>query len=174
MNTSASPQASTAAPSGLAWSDELLTGDARTDHTHQEFVDLVNATTAAAPADKLIVYQQLVAHTVEHFGQEERWMLACGIAPDYCHFSQHKNVLDVMKEVERRALAGETEYIGSMIEALVEWFPGHANSMDAGLVAFLQEKGYDTSAEAFHAGPPKGSDEATLACTHHAPGESCA
>ncbi|MDF3823205.1 hypothetical protein P3G55_25170, partial [Leptospira sp. 96542] len=62
-------------------------------------------------------------------------------------------------------------------EALVEWFPGHANSMDAGLVAYLQEKGYDTSAEAFHAGPPKAGEAgeaATLACTHHAPGESCA
>jgi hemerythrin len=161
-------------PNTLSWSDELALGDARTDHTHQEFVDLVNATTAAAPADKLIVYQQLVAHTVEHFGQEERWMLACGIQPDFCHFSQHKNVLDVMKEVERRALTGETEYIGSMIEALVEWFPGHANSMDASLVAYLQEKGYDTSEEAFHAGPPKASDEATLACNHHAPGDACA
>ncbi len=161
----------TISPNTLAWSDELALGDERTDHTHQEFIDLVNATTAASPADKLIVYQQLVAHTVEHFGQEERWMLACGIAPDFCHFTQHKNVLDVMKEVERRALNGELEYIGSMIEALVEWFPGHANSMDAGLVAYLQEKGYDTSEEAFHKGTPQSAAE--LACSHHAPGEAC-
>jgi hypothetical protein len=64
-----------------------------------------------------------------------------------------------------------------MIEALVEWFPGHANSMDASLVAYLQEKGYDTSEESFHAGPPKAGaagEPATLACTHHAPGDACA
>jgi hemerythrin len=157
----------------LSWSDELLLGDARTDHTHQEFIDLVNATTAAAAADKLGVYQQLVAHTVEHFAQEERWMLACGIQPDFCHFGQHASVLQVMQEVERRALAGEMPYIDSMIEALVEWFPGHANSMDASLVAYLQEKGYDTTAEAFKAGAPATADTAPPSCGHE-PGEACA
>jgi hemerythrin-like metal-binding protein len=162
-----------ASPDTLEWSEAFVLGDAKTDHTHQEFVDLINATTAAAPADKLIVYQQLLAHTVEHFAQEERWMLANGISADFCHFSQHKNVLDVMKEVERRALNGESEYIGSMIEALVEWFPGHADTMDAGLVQYLQEKGYDTTAEAFTQGKAL-SEEAVMSCGHHEPGEACA
>lgn len=135
------------APNTLSWSEELVLGDPRTDHTHQEFVDLVNATTAAAPEAKLGVYQELVQHTIEHFAQEERWMTACGIPADFCHFSQHSSVLEVMKEVERRAVAGETVLIGQMIEALVEWFPMHAHSMDAGLVSYLQEKGFDTATE---------------------------
>ncbi len=156
----------------LSWSDALLLGDARTDHTHQEFVDLVNATTAATPEHKLPVYRQLVAHTVEHFAQEERWMLACGIQPDFCHFGQHASVLQVMQEVERRALAGEMAYIDSMIEALVEWFPGHANSMDASLVAYLEEKGFDTATESFRAGAPLAAEAAVPSCGH-APGEAC-
>ncbi len=142
------------APNTLSWSEALVLGDARTDHTHQEFVDLVNATTAAAPESRLARYQELLAHTVEHFAQEERWMAACGIQPDFCHFGQHASVLQVMQEVERRALAGEPEYIASMIEALVEWFPGHAESMDAGLVAYLQDKGFDTTTETFKNGQP--------------------
>jgi hemerythrin len=47
----------------LSWSDALTLGDDRTDHTHQEFVDLVNETTAAPAQDKLAVYQKLLAHT---------------------------------------------------------------------------------------------------------------
>ena len=138
----------------LTWSPELALGDARTDTTHEEFVELVNATAAAAPEAQLALYQELLAHTVEHFAQEERWMTACGIPPDFCHFSQHNSVLEVMREVERRALLGETALIDSMLEALVEWFPQHAQSMDAGLVSYLAEKGFDTASETFNNNTP--------------------
>ncbi len=133
----------------LNWSAELQLNDPRTDATHEEFIVMLNATACAEAATQLPKYQELVEHTVEHFAQEERWMRACDIPEDFCHFTQHNGVLEVMKEVERRALLGETALIGQMLEALVEWFPGHAQSMDAGLVTYLQEKGYDTSTETF-------------------------
>ncbi len=133
----------------LNWSAELQLNDPRTDATHEEFIVMLNATVCADAATQLPKYQELVEHTVEHFAQEERWMRACDIPEDFCHFTQHSGVLEVMKEVERRALLGETALIGQMLEALVEWFPGHAQSMDAGLVTYLQEKGYDTSTETF-------------------------
>ena len=157
----------------LSWSEELVLGDARTDHTHQEFIDLVNATTAAAPEEKLTAYRSLLDHTVEHFAQEERWMSACGIPADFCHFGQHSSVLEVMKEVERRALGGEMAYIDSMIEALVEWFPQHASSMDAGLVSYLAEKGFDTTSETFKDGAPAATEATAPSCGHEA-GHSCA
>lgn len=156
----------------LNWGEQFVLGDTRTDHTHQEFVDLVNATTAAPAERKLAVYQELLQHTIEHFAQEERWMSACGIPSDFCHFGQHNSVLEVMKEVERRALNGEMAYIGSMIEALVEWFPSHASGMDAGLVSYLQEKGYDTATETFKEGAT--ADSAALPSCGHAPDQPCA
>lgn len=157
----------------LAWSDELVLGDPRTDVTHQEFIDLLNATSDSDAAQQLPKYQALLAHTVEHFAQEERWLLACGVQPDFCHFSQHASVLEVMKEVERRALAGDTDLIAKMLEALVEWFPMHASSMDAGLVTFLKEKEFDTASESFRQGAAA-ADAALPSCSHHEPGTSCA
>lgn len=136
-------------PTGLHWSPELQLGDPRTDSTHEEFIVMLNATASAVATVQLLKYQELVEHTVEHFAQEERWMRACDIPEDFCHFTQHSGVLEVMKEVERRALLGETALIGQMLEALVEWFPGHAQSMDAGLVTYLREKGFDTATETF-------------------------
>jgi hemerythrin-like metal-binding protein len=158
----------------LSWTEELILGDARTDTTHQEFVALVNATTAAAPEEKLSAYRSLLDHTVEHFAQEERWMSACGIQPDFCHFGQHNSVLEVMKEVERRAISGETDYIDNMIEALVEWFPMHASSMDTGLVSYLQEKGFDTASETFLDGAPRDGGSASPSCSSHDTGHACA
>jgi hemerythrin-like metal-binding protein len=156
----------------LQWSSEFVLGDARTDATHIEFVELVNATTAAAPEEQLSAYRSLLDHTVEHFAQEERWMTACGIPPDFCHFSQHKSVLEVMKEVERRTLAGEAGLVHQMIEALVEWFPQHAHSMDAGLVGYLKDKGFDTASESFKDGAACGTAELP-SCSGQA-GPSCA
>ena len=156
----------------LAWSDELVLGDPRTDVTHQEFIDLLNATSDSDAAQQLPKYQALLAHTVEHFAQEERWMLICGVQPDFCHFSQHASVLEVMKEVERRALAGDTDLIAKMLEALVEWFPMHASSMDAGLVTFLKEKEFDTASETFRAGASN-AELALPGCGAHGPDPSC-
>ena len=82
-------------------------------------------------------------------------MLAAGLNAGHCHFSEHRNVLEVMKEVERRAQQGDIHLISNMLEALAEWFPVHATSMDAGLVAFLQTAGYDTQTETFKGPPPK-------------------
>jgi hemerythrin len=134
-------------PAMLSWTPELALHDPRTDATHQEFIELLNAAACAAAADKTRCYQALLEHTVEHFAQEERWMLATGISAGHCHFGQHADVLQVMKEIERRALIGEIELIDRMAEALAEWFPGHAQSMDAGLVAHLQQQGFDTATE---------------------------
>jgi len=156
----------------LAWSDELVLGDPRTDVTHQEFIDLLNATSDSDAGEQLPKYQALLAHTVEHFAQEERWMLACGVQPDFCHFSQHASVLEVMKEVERRALAGDIDLIAKMLEALVEWFPMHASSMDAGLVTFLKEKEFDTASETFKAGASS-AELALPGCGAHGPDQSC-
>jgi hypothetical protein len=46
-----------------------------------------------------------------------------------------------------------------MLEALVEWFPMHAQSMDAGLVAFLNEVGFDTTSETLS--PPEAAQHAS-------------
>ena len=149
----------------LSWSPELALNDPRTDATHEEFIELLNLTAAADAAELVPHYQTLVAHTVEHFAQEERWMRACGIPEDFCHFGQHSSVLEVMKEVERRALLGEIENIPAMLEALVEWFPQHAQSMDAGLVSYLQEKGFDTSTETFTGTPSTVGEARAPSCS---------
>lgn len=52
-----------------------------------------------------------------------------------------------LKEVERLARAGDAQYIDRATDALLEWFMPHAMSMDAGLVAHLQQQGFDTATE---------------------------
>lgn len=144
MNTVATaPEASPA----LEWSAALCVGDDRMDDTHAEFVELLNQLLATPTDQQLPLYRAFLAHTVEHFAQEERWMLATGFSADNCHAAHHATILETMRAVETHFEQGDSEIITRLAEALAEWFPQHAASMDAGLALHLQSVGFNTQTE---------------------------
>ena len=145
MNTTAAPEAS--ASTGLNWSPTLSVGDARMDETHEEFVTLLNQLLATPQSEQLPLYRQFVEHTVAHFAQEERWMLATGFTADNCHASHHATILETLHAVIPHYEQEDPEIITRLAEALVEWFPQHTASMDAGLALHLKEVGFDTRTE---------------------------
>ena len=133
----------------LAWNDQIANNHPQMDQTHQEFVVLLNELEAArlggAP-DVLARYDALVEHTVEHFAQEDRWMAATGFTPENCHSNQHKQVLDLLREVRRRVVdEGQDELIPRLLPELAQWFEQHAQMMDAALVFHMGEVGYDAA-----------------------------
>lgn len=147
MENSASTDGAVASPQGLDWTDSLNTGDARMDDTHQEFVTLLNELLQTPPERQLPLYRAFIDHTVDHFAQEERWMVATGFAADNCHASHHATILETMRAVVEHFEQGDTDIINRLAEALAEWFPQHAASMDAGLALHLKDVGFDTRTE---------------------------
>ena len=132
---------------GLDWTPQLQTGDGRMDDTHEAFVEMLNRLLATPQDQQLPLYREFVAHTVEHFAQEERWMVATGFAPDNCHASHHATILETLNAVVEHYEQGDSEIISRLAEALVEWFPQHAASMDAGLALHMKEVGFDSRTE---------------------------
>lgn len=148
----------------LTWSEELQVHHPRMDTTHEEFVShlqtveaavqaaavttqAAGSTTAPAGAVAALIaaYDELIEHTVGHFDQEDRWMLATGFTADNCHSNQHRQVLGVLREVRRIAVEEhKPEIIGQLLPELVQWFTNHAQAADAGLAGHLNEIGYDT------------------------------
>lgn len=127
----------------LRWSEALQLELPQMDHTHREFVDLLASVQQAADADLLTHWNTLVAHTVEHFGQEDRWMRETGYASGNCHAVQHQVVLQVMREGANRAAQGDLPLLRLIAGELAQWFPQHAQSMDAGLALHLRSVGHD-------------------------------
>jgi len=130
----------------LEWSAALELGQPLMDETHRDFVEFLNRLDAAAGADSLLRLDEFIAHTEEHFGQEEAWMERTAFPPLGCHKGEHDNVLEVMREVRRRVAAGEAHYARTLTAALAEWFPHHAATMDAMLAEFMQSAGFDPAA----------------------------
>lgn len=133
----------------LTWSDHLAIQQPTMDATHREFVQLLGSVELAldGPADDLLQrYRGLVAHTVEHFAQEDRWMQATGFATENCHSQQHAQVLEVMQEVQRFAAEkGDLLPLRRLLPELVNWFPVHAQTMDMALAWHMQQAGFDPS-----------------------------
>lgn len=132
----------------LTWNEALALQQPRMDDTHREFVDLLNGLQAArsgAPGALRAALDAFVAHTEAHFAQEDAWMACIGFAAENCHAFQHQQVLEVVREVQRRlaADAAEVELVDNLVPALAEWFPMHARSMDAALAQTMAERGFD-------------------------------
>jgi len=154
----------------LAWSDALAVQHAEMDATHQAFVEhlqAVEAVLGGAAEPLLRRYDALVEHTVEHFGQEDRWMLATGFAPENCHSTQHRQVFEVLREVGRLARhEGRLETIGQLLPELARWFEQHAQGPDAGLAQHLKDVGFEVATGRVAAPPPTElSGCSALACS---------
>jgi len=132
----------TTAPT-LQWSDALNLDMPLMDSTHQEFVDLLSAVVTAPDSALLERWSTLIAHTDEHFGLEDQWMLQTGFARANCHSTQHKIILQVMREGEQRGKNGELDVVRQMARELGAWFPQHAQAMDASLALHLRSAGFD-------------------------------
>lgn len=137
----------------LLWHDNLALGQPRMDTTHREFVDLlaaVEASLEALPATLDGALEALLAHTEQHFAQEERWMVAMGFAPENCHAFQHAHVLQVLREVTRLYRnEGGLSLVRQLVGELAKWSPVHAQAMDAALAEAMAERGYDPETGAF-------------------------
>ena len=127
----------------LPWSDALALGLSFMDDTHKEFVDLLARAEAADDERLPAAWDELVAHTADHFGREDEWMLATGFTRGNCHSVQHKVVLQVLREGLAAARAGNVAPARQMVQELAAWFPQHAQTMDAALALHLRGIGYD-------------------------------
>ena len=134
----------------LEWSEALVLDLPQLDETHEEFVALLAGVERAVDAQLLARWQELIAHTEQHFGMEDRWMAATRFASGNCHSMQHKVVLQVMREGAARAAQGHLQVLRMMAGELALWFPQHAQTMDAALALHLRRVGFDAATGAVH------------------------
>lgn len=127
----------------LEWNEALTLNVPAMDATHREFVDLLASVEGAADAQLEALWHALIAHTEAHFAQEDRWMEQTGFSTGNCHATQHKVVLDIMREGAQRCAQGDLSMIRGMTPELAAWFSYHAQTMDAALAKHMDSVGFD-------------------------------
>lgn len=127
----------------FTWSDRYLLGQSAMDHTHKEFVECVDALLKAGDAEIAQALDAFIEHAEAHFAQENEWLTA----PDFpgggqCHIDEHEKVLNSGYEVRELVLDGQYDVARSYAQALVDWFPGHADYMDSALAAWVVKRSH--------------------------------
>ena len=115
----------------LVWSESMSLAMPAMDRPHEDIVDQLALVEAASDEQLLDAWNALIDHTAEHFGDEDRWMQATGVAPDNCHSSQHAIVLKIMREGAEKCAKGDLAIVRQMAYELTVWLPHHVAAMDS-------------------------------------------
>ena len=129
----------------MEWSAALALELPEMDRTHREFAELLAVVQRAPDAAITAAWTDLIAHTAQHFAQEDRWMRDTRFASSNCHSTQHEVVLRVMHEGELAGQAGAHGVVRRMAGELATWFLQHTQTMDAALALHLRRVVYDLS-----------------------------
>lgn len=126
----------------LIWSDALLLGHAPIDAAHEEFVEVVTALSQCTESTSLESLQAVERHLLSHFELERQWMEKTAFPAAECHIDEHQRVLDTVQHMT--ALAAQdgvpVAEMKRLAQALIDWFPGHADYLDSALSAWINKK----------------------------------
>jgi len=121
----------------LEWSDELLLGYGPMDSVHQEFVECVAQLASANESEMQARMRQLIGHVQHHFDEENSWMNQTNFPAKECHIDEHAAVMKSILEVNAMVTEGDTSAVLRLSQALMDWFPGHANYLDSALAHWM-------------------------------------
>jgi hemerythrin-like metal-binding protein len=107
------------------------------DDVHKEFVTLLGQLQSASEADMAALLEALAVHTRAHFEMEDTWMRDTEFPPRDCHIDEHAAVMKSVDEVRQQVAEGNYEAVQSLADALADWFPGHADYLDAALAQWM-------------------------------------
>jgi len=123
----------------LKWSDAHLLGYGPMDESHKDFYDVAIALLKCSSYNALAAIAAFERHAVEHFKQEEQWMLETGFPLRSCHIEEHAAVLSSVSQVHQTIAAGDLDVrlAHDLAYHLLQWFPGHTDYLDSALVSWL-------------------------------------
>ncbi|WP_233870384.1 hemerythrin domain-containing protein [Paraburkholderia adhaesiva] len=125
-----------------ALAPDLQLGHPEVDTIHAEFVQLLDLTDSATDEAFIAALDAWIAHTEQHFAQEESWMEATDFGPRHCHAGHHRHVLQVAGLVRTKIVdEGRFDLGRQLVREAREWFAHHVATMDAMMVNHLREHG---------------------------------
>lgn len=119
------------------WNDSFLLGHPPMDTVHQEFVETLGRLLKCDDSTTAASLDAMARHLEEHFSAENQWMEDSEFPARECHVEQHDAVLHSVHQVQALVAQGDLSRVKSLAEALVDWFPGHADYLDAALSHWL-------------------------------------
>lgn len=127
----------------LGWDSRWLCGHAGIDREHQVFADDLDRLLRADDATLALALDRLAEHLEAHFQLEERLIEQHRLPAGACHVEEHNKVRASVREVQVLVAEGDLDIGRELAQALADWFPGHADTMDASLATWVARRTQD-------------------------------
>ncbi|KAF7597914.1 MAG: bacteriohemerythrin [Candidatus Dactylopiibacterium carminicum] len=108
------------------------------DGVHREFLDLLARLAVCKDAQELACADQLVAHCIEHFALEQRWMEETGMPGCEAHVQDHEDFLFRLRAARDAVAEGRVGAARALVEDLRTWFDRHGATWDEALAVQMQ------------------------------------
>ena len=122
----------------ISWSDSFVLGFQPMDTVHQELIDILGKLQKATDCELKMLLQSLLDHLDEHFEYENSLMISSEFPPRECHIDEHAAVMQSVIDVQNCLEQGDFEVCRRLTEALVNWFPSHADYLDSALAHWCE------------------------------------
>jgi methyl-accepting chemotaxis protein len=128
----------------ITWNDDVKIGIDLIDDQHKVLVDYLNELNefmARGEGGKAVgrVIEKLKDYTVTHFGNEEKLFDKYGYPDREDHKSQHADLIETVKDIDRKFQAGTLALGTEVMEFLRGWLVNHINGTDRKYVPFLKK-----------------------------------
>lgn len=128
----------------LTWDNILSVGVDEIDDDHKKLLGLFNilnhsVTEGAAPEYLAAVLEELINCTRWHFSHEERLMLKYGYEGLSDHKTEHRDLINGVKELQEKILRTGIRIANEDLEYLERWLTQHILIDDMRMGSFLSE-----------------------------------
>ena len=128
----------------IIWDESLSVEVDEIDEDHRKLVDLFNILShSVAEGDTAeyveAVLEELISCTVWHFRHEERLMLLYKYKDFEQHKTEHSDLIDGVKELQKKFHNQGKLLFNEDIEFLEDWLTGHILGHDMRLGFYLEE-----------------------------------
>lgn len=127
------------------WSPEYYTGNKKVDEEHQKLFEIVNklhdAMKKGHGKDVLKnTLDELIKYTIQHFTDEEFFMLSKRYPRYQEHKKIHKDLTDKVKDLRAKFVSGDVNINIELLHFLNQWLAHHIKGEDFKLFKYLREQ----------------------------------
>jgi hemerythrin len=129
----------------IIWDETLSVDVDEIDEDHRRLVDLFNIlshSVAEGDAADYIeaVLEELISCTIWHFRHEERLMVLYKYGDFAKHKTEHQELIDSVKELQKKFHKANKLLTNEDIEYLADWLTGHILGQDMKLGFYLMKE----------------------------------
>lgn len=127
------------------WSPEYYTGNKKVDEEHKLLFEIINELHDAMKKGKgKEILQQtldkLIKYTIQHFTDEELFMLSQGYPYYQEHKKIHQDLTNKVKELRAKFVSGNVNINIELLHFLNQWLSHHIKGEDFKLFRYLRQQ----------------------------------